>query len=79
VLLSKGDGSFQNSPRVPGSLSEEEFKAFYATPSSSAAAADLDGDSHIDLVGFEGSNSEGTAGGFRGKGDGTFPPNPSSF
>ena len=80
VLLGNRDGSFQNSPRLPVALSEEEFKDFYATPSGPAAATDLDGDSHLDLVGFEGNNSEGrTTGGFRGKGDGTFPPNPSSF
>jgi hypothetical protein len=70
VLLGKGDGSFQNRPRVlPGSPEEEDFRIFYATPSS-PAAADLDGDAHVDLVGFEGNNSEGTTtGGFRGKGD----------
>jgi hypothetical protein len=76
VLLGNGDGAFQSNPRIRlGSPFEEELKIFYATPSDPGAAADLDGDTHIDLVGFDSNNTEGRSTGFyRGNGDGTLTP-----
>ena len=80
VLLRHADGTFQNRPRTPGSLSEEEFLDFFATPSGPAAAADLDGDGNVDLITSEGNNAEGrTTAGFHGRSDGTFLNSPSSI
>ena len=67
VLLGKGDGRFERG----GNFVEDD--GWYQTPAGPAAAADLDGDTRVDLVHF--STTEGrTIAALRGRGDGTFEP-----
>jgi hypothetical protein len=68
LLLSNGDGSFQ----VARSFSFANWD-WYELPAGPAAAADLDGDGHVDLVSFGTTEGRGIAG-YQGKGDGTFVP-----
>ena len=75
VVLGNGDGSFQNGPRILTNFTdiEEDLEIFYATPAGPVAAADLDSDTHVDLVGISTNNSEGKfVVGIRGEGPGGF-------
>jgi hypothetical protein len=66
VLLGKGDGDFEPGPHL--AYADPDW---YQLPSGPAAAADLNGDSIIDLVYFD--TTEGrTIAGFQGIGDGAF-------